>query len=383
MPSGCPLLSGQLVLRRGLGVVRRTLLPVTTGPLVVLVVLVGASATIAAQDAARQPGRATSAAAADNPVIATIDGYAIRLKDLDQRWRDQDPGSFAHVQQEQYESRRRALDSIIGLYLVEQEAARRGTTVDKLLENELPKRMATPSEAQILEAYTASGLSAQGISLGDARESLTEAWSRQQNKSAALARYLDELRSAARDLNVAFDAPRQPIPMAPTDRILGADDAVVTLVEYGDFQCPFCRATTPVIKRLMAEHKGRLRLVWKDSPLPSHPDARPAAEAARCAADQGKFWDYHDKLYDNQKSLSKGKLKDYAKQVKLDQAAFESCVNAGTHAKAIQTAVDEAAKMGVTATPTIFINGRMVVGALPYDAFERIVQDELARASVK
>ena len=120
--------------------------------------------------------------------------------------------------------------------------------------------------------------------------------------------------------------------MEPTDRVLGADEAVVTLVEYGDFQCPFCRATTPVIKRLMAEHKGRLRLVWKDSPLPSHPDARPAAEAARCAADQGKFWDYHDKLFDNQKSLNKGKLRDYAKQVKLDQAAFDSCVNGGTHA---------------------------------------------------
>ena len=382
MPSRRPLQSAQLVLRRVLGTVRKTSPSVTTA-LVVLVVLIAASPTIAGQDAAQQPTRGTTAAAADNPVVATIDGYAIRLKELDQRWRDQVPGSFAHVQQEQYESRRRALDSMIGAYLLEQEAARRGTTVEKLLENELPKRMATPSEAQILEAYAASKLSSQGISLGDARESLTEALSRQQNKSTALARYLDELRSTARNLIVAFDAPRQPVRVAPTDRVLGADDAVVTLVEYGDFQCPFCRATTPVIKRLMAEHKGRLRLVWKDSPLPGHSDARPAAEAARCAADQGKFWDYHDKLYDNQKSLSKGKLKDYAKQVKLDQAAFESCVNAGTHAKAVETAVDEAAQMGVTATPTIFINGRMVVGALPYDTFERIIQDELSRASVK
>jgi len=359
---------------------RRAALPFTVG---LLVVLAGAWATIAAQDAAQPTRRVSGTAAADNPVVATIDGYAVRLSDLDQRWRDQDPGSFAHVQQEQYESRRRALESIIGAYLVEQEAARRGTTVERLLENELPKHMPTPSEAQILEAYTNSGLGAQGISLGDARESLTEALNRQQSKSAALTRYFDVLRAAARDLTVTFDAPRQPIPMAPTDRVLGADDAVVTLVEYGDFQCPFCRATTPVIKRLMAEHKGRLRLVWKDSPLPNHPDARPAAEAARCAADQGKFWDYHDKLYDNQKSLSKGKLKDYAKQVKLDQAAFEACVNGGTHAKAVQSAVDEAAKMGVTATPTIFVNGRMVVGALPYDAFERIVQDELARAAAR
>ena len=370
--------SERLVPRCSFGGVRRAL------PFAAVGLLAVASTTITAQNAAQEPGRATSAGpAVGNPVVATIDGYAIRMNDLDQRWRDEDPGSFAHVQQEQYESRRRALDSILGTYLLEQEAKRRGTTVDKLLESELSRLVPTPSEAQILEAYTASRLAAQGISLGDARESLTEALSRQQNQSAALAQYLDELRSAARGLNVAFDAPRQPIPVATTDRILGADDAVVTLVEYGDFECPFCRAATPVIKRLMAEHKGRLRLVWKDSPLPSHPDARPAAEAARCAADQGKFWDYHDKLFDNQKSLSKGRLRDYAKQLKLDQRAFESCVNGGTHAKGVQAAVDEATTMGVTATPTIFINGRMVVGALPYDAFERIIQDELARAGTK
>jgi protein-disulfide isomerase len=135
----------------------------------------------------------------------------------------------------------------------------------------------------------------------------------------------------------------------------------------------------PVLKRLLAEHRTDVRLVWKDFPLDGHPDARPAAEAARCAADQGKFWEYHDKLFANQQSLGRNRLKEYAKQVKVDSAAFATCLDKAAHRHDVEQALSEAASHGVAATPTVFINGRLVVGAVPYETYEAIVREELAR----
>jgi len=139
----------------------------------------------------------------------------------------------------------------------------------------------------------------------------------------------------------------------------------------------------PVLKRLLAEHKDDVRLVWKDFPLEGHPDARPAAEAARCAADQGKFWEYHDKLFTNQQALGRSRLKDYARQLKLEASAFASCVDTAAHRGDVERALSEAANLGVLATPTVFINGRLVVGAVPYETYERIVREELSRPTAQ
>ena len=317
--------------------------------------------------------------AVNDPVVAVIDGQTLTLGEVDARWREQDAGSFAHLQQEQYEGRRRALDSIIAAYVLEREATRRGTTVQKLLDQELPKRMPSVSEAEVLDAYTRAGLAAQGVSVDQARDSLVQMLEKRRSRSEALLRYLDELRAAARNISVTFDAPRQIIPVLPTDRTTGKPGARIEVVEFGDFQCPICRTMVPVLKRLQADHKDDVRLVWKDFPLDGHPDARPAAEAARCAADQGKFWEYHDKLFDNQQALGKGRLKDYAKQLKLDPAAFATCLDKATHTKDVNSALLEAAGHGVSATPTVFINGRLVVGAVPYETYDRIIREELSR----
>lgn len=318
--------------------------------------------------------------ATNDPVVAVIDGQTLRLSEVDARWREQDAGSFAYLQQEQYEARRRALDSIIGAYVLEREASRRGISVQKLLDQELPKRMPSVSEAEVLDAYSRAGLAAQGVSVDQARDSIVQMLEKRRSRTDALSRYLDELRSAARNISITFDAPRQRIPVLPTDRSTGKAEARVEVVEFGDFQCPICRTMVPVLKRLRAEHKDDVRLVWKDFPLDGHPDARPAAEAARCAADQGKFWEYHDKLFDNQQSLGKGRLKDYAKQVKLEPTAFATCLDKSTHTKDVESALAEATEHGVSATPTVFINGRLVVGAVPYETYERIIREELSRS---
>jgi protein-disulfide isomerase len=318
--------------------------------------------------------------APEDPIVATVDGQPLRLSDLDARWHEQDPGSFARLQQEQYESRRRALDSIIAVHLLEAEATRRGLTVERLLDRELPRRMPTVTEAEIMDAYSRSGAAAQGVAIDQVRDSLIEGIERKRSKTDALVRYLDELRGASSSaVSIAFDAPRQTVDVLATDRVKGPSDGRVAVVEFGDFQCPICRSMVPVLKRLQAEHKDDVRLVWKDFPLDGHPDARPAAEAARCAADQGRFWEYHDKLFDNQQALGKTRLKEYAKQIKLDQNAFAACLEKSVHRPDVDRALTEAADHGVAATPTVFINGRLVVGAVPYETYERIVREELAR----
>lgn len=315
----------------------------------------------------------------DDPIVATMGGTPVRLSEVDARWREQDPGSFARLQQETYESRRRALDSMVGAHLLGAEAARRGLTVAALLDRELPRRMPDVTEADILEAYARSGVAQQGVTLDQAREALVDALEKRRSRTDALRRYVGELRDAGRDVTVTFDAPRQTVAVRPGDALSGAPTARIDVVEFGDFQCPICRTMQPVLARLRAAYRDRVRFVWKDFPLPGHPDARLSAEAARCAADQGRFWEYHDRLFDNQAALGKGKLKDYAKQLKLNPGAFNACVDGSTHAKDVEAALADAALHGVTATPTVFINGRLVVGAVPYETYDAIVQEELRR----
>jgi protein-disulfide isomerase len=160
----------------------------------------------------------------------------------------------------------------------------------------------------------------------------------------------------------------------------GAPDAPVTIVEFSEFQCPFCSRAQPTLKQILERYAGKVKLVHRDFPLDSlHPRARPAAEAARCARDQEKFWEYHDLVFKNFPQASADDLKRYASQAGLDVTRFEGCLSAGVHKTAVQDDVDEGTKLGVTGTPAFFINGRLISGAQPLDAFVRVIEDELAR----
>jgi protein-disulfide isomerase len=121
-----------------------------------------------------------------------------------------------------------------------------------------------------------------------------------------------------------------------------------------------------------------VKLVYRDFPLPNHPEARPAAEAALCAHDQGKFWDFHDRIFQNQGSLSAATYKQIAADLNLDASAFGQCLDSGKHRESIQADVKEGESMGVTGTPAFFINGRFLSGAQPFEAFKAIIDDELS-----
>ena len=174
----------------------------------------------------------------------------------------------------------------------------------------------------------------------------------------------------------------------PSYRVKGKADAPVTVIEYSDFQCPFCgrftRNTLPQIDREYIQ-KGKVKFVFKHLPLPFHQHAQKAAEAAECAGKIGgrkAFWAMHDKLfYEGQPrgQLDINSLKRFAREIGLDMKRFERCLDTGETAQIVRRDYQEAQRLGVRGTPTFFINGKIVRGALPYDVFKNVIDQELAR----
>ena len=159
----------------------------------------------------------------------------------------------------------------------------------------------------------------------------------------------------------------------------GPKNAPVTIVEWSDFQCPFCGRVEPTLKQIMDEYKGKVRIVWKNQPLSFHPNAMPAAEAAMAAYEQGneKFWAMHDKFFENQGQLSPAFYEATAKEAGLDMGKWKSAVDGHTHQSAIQADMSAGAALGANGTPTFFINGHKLVGAMPFESFKQVIDAEL------
>ena len=158
--------------------------------------------------------------------------------------------------------------------------------------------------------------------------------------------------------------------MAPTNPSLGNAHAPVTLIEFSDFQCPFCQRVAPTLKRLRRTYGDKVRVVWKDFPLTQiHPQAFKAGEAAHCAAEQGKFWEYHDELFANQQALQPDDLKQHAADAGSRAEAFNSCLDTSKYGERVRDGVAEGSRLGVNSTPTVFINGAPLSGAQPYEVF--------------
>lgn len=160
---------------------------------------------------------------------------------------------------------------------------------------------------------------------------------------------------------------------------LGPADAPITIVEFSDFECPYCRRWhAEVYKPLLDAYPGKIRLVYRNLPLTSiHPDAMGAAEAAMCAGEQDVYWKYHDKLFSSE-SLGNSAYIQYAQDLGLNMATFEACLSNHKYQKTIQTDSDFAINLGVRSTPTFFINGLAIVGAQPLDVFKQVIDKELA-----
>ena len=307
--------------------------------------------------------------------LAEVDGQIISSTDLDKAG-----GKELFRQREAlYKTEEKKLDEYIGAVLLTKEAKRRGIPVATLLDQEINSKVAPVTDDEVAAFYESrkEQLAVDFVKVSDQiREHL-----RDQRVEAQTALYVQALRSNAKIVTYLkppavfrADVPANGAPFR------GAEKAPVTIVKFEDFQCPYCKTAQPTFVQLLKRFDGKVRLVHKDFPLEAiHPQARQAAEAARCAGEQGKFWQYHDKLYSHSPKLAAEELKDLAKELGLNGGAFEHCFTTGKFRSAVQKDLSEAAQLGLSGTPAFFINGREITGAQPIEAFVALIDEELAR----
>ena len=318
---------------------------------------------------------------APSDLAARVGSRAITVKELDDRWRQNEPSEQAQAVQRIYQGRKDALDSIVSEMLIQQAAKAKGIEPTKFTEAEIGARTQPVTDAQIAAFFKDNQEQMQGRPL-EAMTVPIRRYLEDQGRSTAYRALVSELRKAGPRVDLVLNVPRYTVDVAADDPALGSANAPVTIVEFSDFQCPFCQRVVPTIKRLKETYGDRIRIVWKDFPLTQiHPQAFKAAEGAQCAREQGKFWEYHDQLFANQRALEPEFLKKYAADTGLDAAKFGACLDSAKYAERVQGQISAGNSLGVNSTPALFINGRLLSGAQPYETFTAIIDEELERAA--
>jgi len=275
----------------------------------------------------------------------------------------------------------RKLNQLIGDKLVAQEAARRGISVDKLVKDEIEDKTPPVTQAEVNTFMTQNRARLPKADETELRQRVAQ-YLEQQHESQQRDSFIAGLRAGSQVRVYLKEVEPIRVKVDPSvGPALGSPQAPVTIVEFSDFQCPFCRGVVPTLKQMLAKYPDRVRLVFRDFPIPSlHPDAPLAHEAARCAGEQGQFWAYHDLLFERT-SLNAAALKQYAADLKLDEKKFAECLDSGRARGAVSADVEEGARLGVSGTPTFFINGTPLVGNVPPADFQRAIERELARTA--
>jgi len=305
------------------------------------------------------------------PPLATVDGQAITEEDL----LPQIQGQLRPLQNQEYELKSRALENLIQQRLLEAQAKKQGLSVDKLLEQEVDSKISEPTDAEV-EAFYLGQKDRLNRPLSDVKSQLASGL-KQARVQQARQEYLKGLRDKAQ-VTIRLSRPRIQVAANP-ERLRGSSKAPVTIVEFSDFQCPYCRRTQSTLQELLAKYGDRVSLSFRDYPLRQiHPQAQLAAEAARCAGEQARFWEYHDALFTAAK-LDRDGLVEQARALKLDEGKFDACLSAGKYKAQIEQDLQDGTRAGVNGTPAFFINGILLSGAQPLEAFSAIVDDELAR----
>lgn len=303
--------------------------------------------------------------------VAIVNGQAISEDELAPTVQ----GQLIPLRNQEYEIKRKALDSLIEQKLIENAAKSKGVTTEQFLVQNVDAKVAEPTDAEIEGFYMALR---ERITVPfdeikpKLRDSLKQAKIQQARQD-----YIKSLRAQS-NVAVLMSAPRVNVAYDPA-RLKGNPKAPVMIVEFSDYQCPYCHQVEPTLQAIILKYGDKVSLAYRDYPLRNiHDHAEIAAEASRCALEQGKFWDYHDQLF-KATNLDKDALIGYAKDAKLDDKQFEACLTSEKYKAQIDKDLDEGRKAGVNGTPAFFINGVVLSGAQGQESFTRAIDDELSR----
>jgi protein-disulfide isomerase len=332
----------------------------------VLVLLAACSSTSAQQT--RRP--------AQNDVVATVGSLSITLGEVDDKAMQQSASTFGNVKLSQalYEARRTALEELVANKLMDDAAKAQGIERSALIEKEITSKLPAVTDDEIAAWYQANQARVQGATIEQVRQPI-RAFLTQERMQGVREAYLTTLR-AKTSVRVTLDPPRQTVASAGFPA-KGPAGAPIEMIEFSDFQCPFCLRANPTVTQVLAAYGDRIHFVYRHYPLPNHPNARPAAEAAACAGEQGKFWQYHDQLFANQSKLTEPDLKQHAAALGLDGAKFNTCVDSHKLKSQVDADIEAGQQVGVDGTPAFFINGRMLSGAQPFEVFKKLIDEEI------
>ena len=279
------------------------------------------------------------------------------------------------AQMQLYDVREQTLEQLIEERLMDAEAKRLGLSSQEDLRKQVTDAI-TIDDSEIAAYFEAHTAEMQGKSLEEMKDTLRSRIynERYQQRYTEL---IERLRKEAK-VEVLMEVPRVSVDDGGSpDR--GPKQAPVSIIEFGDFQCPYCGRTRPTIAQVLETYPNQVRYVFRDFPLPFHQQAMKAHEASYCAGDQGRYWEMNQKLFNNQQALDTEHLSAYAQELGLDTDQFRRCLDSGAYATQVNQNRYAGEQAGVSGTPTFFVNGRMVVGAVPFSYMQRIIEKELQR----
>jgi protein-disulfide isomerase len=303
-----------------------------------------------------------------NPnVVAKFEGKDITLEDLEKS----SPDVFA-ARLEVYKAQKNALEDYIRNAVMENLAKKAGISTEDFMKKEMNSAKKKVSDKEV-EAFLKSK------SVPDTSKVPPEV--KDQVRGLLHVQKLVSAKTKGSQVELYLSRPKAAPLTIKTDGepAWGNADAPVTIVEFSDFQCYYCGQARARLAEIKKAYGKKVRIVYKHYPLPSHPEARPAAEASMCVNEQSsdKFWKYHDMLFDNMKAWTNDELKDYAKKVGVDEKKFDECFTSKKYAAHVDASIAEGQRLGVNSTPSFFVNSQLVKGAQPFAEFKEIIDEAI------
>jgi protein-disulfide isomerase len=312
---------------------------------------------------------------AADEVVATIGERKITRAELEKHVKPK----LMQLEAQRFQVLQEGLEELVANELYSLEAKARNISVDELVKRELEAKVGEPSTEEVQKLYDDNKDELEGQTLEQLRPQLIQ-YLKQQKMAERHQEFLEELRKKYKATTTL-----QPPVVQVSDGgrpARGPASAPVTIIEFSDYECPFCKRASSTVAEVLRHYGDKVRFVHRDFPLNFHQHARLAAEAAACAHAQGKFWEYHDRLW-KAEDLSESGLKSLAKETGLDATKFDECLQKKPHTAAIDRDIEDGTAAGVNGTPAFFINGRMLSGAQPFEAFKQVIDEELKRAAEK